>query len=547
VNGKFAMIRPPRRGKPEVRLPWIGAVIVTVLALGGSRGGAVEAALPRLDLLLRGGQVIDGTGGPARRADVGVIGDRIVLVGSSAGRDARRVVDVTGLTVAPGFIDPHTHAGSDLASDDAAIRANLNYVTQGVTTVFIGNDGDGGPDIAARLGDMDRRGVGVNVVGLVGFGAVREAVVGQSDRAPTEDELARMKALVAGAMCEGAIGFSTGLYYAPQSFATTEEVIALAREAATRGGVYDSHLRDEGSDNIGLLAAVEEALRVGREAGMPVHFAHIKALGVDVHGKAADVIALIEAERAKGARVTADQYPWSASGTRVSNALMPRWAMDGGEAAMRARLADPALRGQLVAEITDNLRRRGGPSSLLLTSGPFAGKRLGEVAAAWKVEPVEAAIRVVRDEGDARVASFNMTDADIAAFGVRPWVMTGSDGSPGHPRKYGTFPLAWTRFVTQGRLLTPEQYVRRSSGLVADTFEIEGRGYLAVGKFADIVVFDAKTFAATADYEHPTRLSSGVRWALVNGRPAIEYGRPTLVFAGRGLRRPVAPEWKCPA
>lgn len=309
MNGKFAMIRPPRRGTPQVRLPWIGAVVATVLVLGGSQGGATPATAPRLDLLLRGGQVIDGTGAPARRADVGVIGDRIVLVGDGQGRDAATVLDVTGLIVAPGFIDPHTHAGSDLASDDAAIRANVNYVTQGVTTVFIGNDGDGRPDIAAWLGDLDRRGVGVNVAGLVGFGAVRQAVVGQAARAPTEAELARMKTLVSGAMCEGAIGFSTGLYYAPQSFATTDEVIALAREAATRGGVYDSHLRDEGSDNIGLLAAVEEALRIGREAGMPVHFAHIKALGVDVHGKAADVIALIEAERAKGARVTADHYP----------------------------------------------------------------------------------------------------------------------------------------------------------------------------------------------------------------------------------------------
>ncbi|MDP2261431.1 MAG: amidohydrolase family protein [Caulobacter sp.] len=541
------MIRPPRRGTPQVRLPWIGAVVMAALALGGSRGGAVEAGQSRLDLLLRGGQVIDGTGAPARRADVGVIGDRIVLVGDGQGRDADRVVDVSGLIVAPGFIDPHTHAGSDLASDDEAVRASLNYLTQGVTTVLIGNDGDGRPDIAAQLDRAGRRGVGVNVAGFVGFGAVRRAVVGQADRAPTAAELARMKTLVAGAMCEGAVGFSTGLYYAPQSFATTDEVIALAREAATRGGVYDSHLRDEGSDNIGLLAAVEEALRVGREAGMPVHFAHIKALGVDVHGKAAEVIALIETERAKGRSITADHYPWSASGTRVSNALMPRWAMDGGEAALKARLADPALRDRLVADITDNLRRRGGPASLLLTSGPFAGKRLGELALAWAVDPVEAAIRVVRDKGDARVASFNMTDADISAFAVQPWVMTGSDGSPGHPRKYGTFPLAWTRFVTQGRLLTPEQYVRRSSGLAADTFGLEGRGYLAVGKFADVVVLDPATFAARADYEHPTRLSTGVRWALVNGRPAIEDGRPTLALAGKGLRRPVHPEWKCPA
>ncbi|HRD45436.1 MAG TPA: hypothetical protein PLF78_03020, partial [Caulobacter sp.] len=235
-----------------------------------------------------------------------------------------------------------------------------NYLAQGVTTVLIGNDGDGRPEVAALMDRAERRGVGVNVAAYVGFGAVRKAVVGDAARAPTADELGRMKALVARAMCEGAIGFSTGLYYSPQSFSKTEEVIALAREAGTRGGIYDSHLRDEGSDNVGLLAAVEEALRIGREADMPVHFAHIKALGVDVHGKAPTVIARIEAEIAGGREVTADQYPWLASGTHLGNALVPIWAKDGGRSAQNARLADPALRDRLVVEMSDNLRRRGG-------------------------------------------------------------------------------------------------------------------------------------------------------------------------------------------
>ncbi len=221
--------------------------------------------------------------------------------------------------------------------------------------------------------------------------------------------------------------------------------------------------------------------------------------------------------------------------------------MDGGKAAQKARLADPALRERIIAGMTDNLRRRGGPASLLLTTGPHAGKRLSEVAAEWGVDPIEAAIRVVRDEGDAGVASFNMTESDIAAFAVRPWVMTGSDGSTGHPRKFGTFPLAWTTFVAEGRLLTPGQYVRRSSGFTADSFRITDRGYLKPGQYADVIALDPKTFASQADYEHPTRLATGVRWVLVNGRIAIEDGRPTLALAGKGLRRPVHPEWKCPA
>ena len=541
------MVRRPRRGTLEVRPPWIATALVAIVALGGSRGGAVEATTPRLDLLLRGGTVIDGTGAPGRRADVGITGDRIVFVGDGSRMTSAKEVDATGLIVAPGFIDPHTHATGDLTSDDATRRANLNYLAQGVTTVLIGNDGDGRPEVAALMDRAERRGVGVNVAAYVGFGAVRKAVVGDAARAPTADELGRMKALVARAMCEGAIGFSTGLYYSPQSFSKTEEVIALAREAGTRGGIYDSHLRDEGSDNVGLLAAVEEALRIGREADMPVHFAHIKALGVDVHGMAPTVISRIEAEIAGGRGVTADQYPWLASGTHLGNALVPIWAKDGGRSAQNARLADPALRDRLVVEMSDNLRRRGGAGALLLTTGPHVGKRLDAVAAAWGVDPVEAAIRIIRDEGDAAVASFNMTEADVTAFAARPWVMTGSDGSAGHPRKYGTFPLAWTKFVATGRLMTPEQFVRRSSGFTADSLRITDRGYIRPGQFADVIAFDPETFAARADYEHPTRLAAGVRWALVNGRLAIEEGRPTLALAGKGLRRPVQPEWKCPA
>ncbi|HYD72989.1 MAG TPA: amidohydrolase family protein, partial [Candidatus Binatia bacterium] len=349
-----------RVGKACARIAAIGALALSL-------AGAAAAQTPRqVDLVIRGGVVIDGTGDPRRNADIAVDDGRIVLVGDASRLRARRAIDASNLVVAPGFIDPHTHSLSDLTSDDTERRRALNHLTQGVTTILVGNDGDGTFEIAAQRSQLERSRVGVNVGAFVGFGSVREAVLGQAARAPSPQELDRMRALVAQGMCEGAVGFSAGLYYAPQSFSQTEEVIALAREASLRGGLYETHLRDESSDNIGLLAAAEEALRIGREAGLPVHFAHIKAQGVDVHGRSGRVIELIEAAQAAGQRVTADQYPWRASGTRVSNALIPRWTQeDGGQAAMRRRLADPALSERLNREIADNIRRRGGPESLL--------------------------------------------------------------------------------------------------------------------------------------------------------------------------------------
>jgi N-acyl-D-amino-acid deacylase len=532
------MLRRRGRGTLSVRL----ALALTVLA--GALGvlGAVSARPAPLDYLILGGQVIDGTGSPGRQADIGVRSDRIVFIGDAAtsGLRARRTIDAVGMIVAPGFIDPHTHSGSDLASSDRVRRIAANHLAQGVTSILFGNDGDGSPEIAKTLRSLETAGVGVNAGSFVGFGAVRRQVVGSGSRAPDAQELIQMKRLVADGMCQGGFGFSAGLYYAPQSYATTDEVVALAREAGQRGGLYETHLRDESSDNIGLLAAVREALEIGRRADMPVHLAHIKAQGVDVHGRAGEVIALVEAEQAAGRRVTADQYPWTASGTRVSNALIPRWVVDGGMEAGRKRLADPALSERLIPQVADNLRRRGGPESLLITSGPHAGKTLAVVAAERGEDPVQTAIIIVRDEGDARVASFNMTEADIAAFAARPWVVTSSDATVGHPRRFGTFPKAWTTFVGGG-LMSPERFVRRSSGQTADIFRIPMRGYLREGYFADVIVLDPARFRALATYQQPTRMSEGVRMALVNGVLAVDHGQVTGALAGRPLRpEPIA-------
>ncbi|WP_324749430.1 amidohydrolase family protein [Sphingomonas sp. LY54] len=504
--------------------------------------GCATPAAERVDLIIRGGTIYNGSDAPFV-GDVAVSGDRIKAVGKRLDLKAERVVDARGLIVAPGFIDPHAHLGAQLADDDAQTRLVPGFLMQGVTTAFIGNDGGGEADVGLVLGRAAAKPVGINYGAFVGFGPVRKAVIGEADRAPTPDELARMRQMVATAMCQGALGFSTGLFYAPQSFAAQDEVVALAREAGARGGVYDSHIRDESSYSIGLAAAVDEAIAVGRGAGMPVNISHIKALGVDVHGQAPAIIARVEAAQRSGQKVTADQYPWSASGTSLAAALVPRWAHDGGRAAMLRRFDDASVAARLRTDMTDNLRRRGGAESLLITQGKFRAKRLSEIATEMKLDPVATAMAVIRIS-DTSVASFNQTEEDIAAFMRRPWVMTGSDASGGHPRAYGSFARKYAHYVREQKVLDLRTFIERSTALPADTFGIADRGRLRAGAFADIVTFDPKTFAARATYEEPTLLATGVRTVLVNGVPAVENGALTGTAAGRGLKH-VAPAGRC--
>ncbi len=505
-----------------------------------SRGGILLALLlvgaapaPPADLLIRGGTIYTGSDAPFV-GDVAISGDRILAVGRRLPGPAKRVIDARGMIVGPGFIDPHTHMGEGLASDDARTRLIPAFLMQGVTTAFIGNDGGGDPDVARVLASAAIRPVGINYAAYVGFGAVRSQVMGAADRPPSQAELGRMRGLVARAMCQGALGLSTGLFYAPQSFAKTAEVVALAREAGRRGGVYDSHLRDESSYTIGLAAAVDEALEIGRDAQLPVHIAHIKALGVDVQGQAPAVIARVEAARRAGRKVTADQYPWSASGTSLAAALVPLWAQDGGRAKLLERLDDPALAGRLRSGMSENLRRRGGAESLLVTDGTLSGRTLADIAREKGGDSIAAAIAVIR-EGDPAVASFNQIEPDIEAFMRRPWVMTGSDASTGHPRTYGSFARKYAKYVRSERVLDLRAFIERSSTLAADTFRIEGRGRLKAGAFADVVVFDPRRYAARATYAQPALTAAGVRTVLVNGILAVDRGVLTGKAGGRAL------------
>jgi len=494
----------------------------------------VASQAQQLDLLIRNGSVVDGTGAPARKVDIGITGDRIVLVGPANGAKAKRTIDATGLIVTPGFIDPHTHTDEDLSNPKT--KRNDAYLMQGVSTVATGNDGDSPRDTGATLAKWQQQGIGTNAALFIGQGTIREEVLKMSDAKPTAQQIEQMKSLVEKSMQQGAIGLSTGLYYAPGSYASTEEVIELAKVAAKHGGIYDTHMRDESSYNIGLLGSVRETIRIGKEAHIPVMISHIKALGADVWGKSGEVISVIDEARKQGIDITASQYPYTASGTSVTASLVPRWAEAGG--ALQKNLVDPAVHQRLVKEMTENLVRRGGADSLLMTSAKdktIVGKTLAQIAKERGISPIDAAIQIDQ-AGGSDVASFNMKENDIDAFMRQSWVMTCSDGSPGHPRKYGTFPRKFHDYVFTRHVLTLEAAVRSSTSLPAETLRLKDRGLLKTGYFADVLVFNPATFKEVATYQSPRQLSTGVQFLTVNGKLAVDEGKLTDTLAGKVLR-----------
>ena len=497
------------------------------------------------DILITGGTVYDGTGAPGRTTDLGIRGDRIVFVGKAAARaTATQRIDAKGLIVSPGFIDPHTHAYEGLPRLNATRRQNASSLMQGITTVVLGADGRGPVDVAKTLDESERAGLGTNTYVMAGFGTVRSKVMGSSSAPATKAQIDSMRSLITQAMREGAFGVGSGLFYAPQSYASTDEVIAVVSAAKPFGGVYDTHQRDESSYTIGLLESVRETIRIGCESGLTANVGHIKTLGVDVWGKADSVLGIMNAARKRGCKVTADQYPWTASGTGLSAALMPRWVQAGGRDSMLLRMNDVTQRETMLLEMKDNLRRRGGDSTLLLTDGPidarpFIGKTLKQVADERGKTAIQTAFELIRDGLDMSVASFNMTEKDIETFMRDPYVMTSSDGSGGHPRLYGTYPRKIRRYVLDKPVITMQRMVRASAGQVAEVYGITNRGVLRTGAFADVVVFDPKTIRDEATYTEPTKLATGVRWVLVNGKTAVSEGAVTGTLAGKALRREV--------
>ena len=490
-----------------------------------------------LDLLFKGGLIVDGTGAPPYVGDVGVRDRRLIMLAEEHTAQAETVIDVAGKVIAPGFIDIHTHSRADLVSPDTALMAN--YLTQGVSTVIIGNDGDGATRIQNRFDTIFAHGAGTNVAQLVGHASLRRRVMDDTGRPATASEIDEMKSILAESLSEGAMGLSTGLFYADGSYATTEEVIELAKVAAATGAIYESHIRAESSRGVGVHKAVDEVIEIARAAEIAAHIAHIKVLGKGVWGESDNIVDKIAAARAEGLAITADQYPWVASSTQLKSAVVSKEYQLGGIEALRKRLSDSGKRATLLEDIAINIDRRGGPNSLLLveTEDPqWSGLRLDAIAAALNVQPAEAAARLIT-EGQARVVSFNMTEDDIKTFMKEPWVATSSDGTDGHPRKFGSFPRKYSAYVRDSDTLSLAEFIRASSGLPADILGLRDRGYLATGMSADVLVFDPRRYQEKASFAEWDRLSTGVDHLLVNGGFAIRDGAITQLRLGQPLRR----------
>jgi len=500
--------------------------------------------MAQYDLLIRGARFLDGAGNPWRYADVAISGDRIAAVGDLVGAEAERVIDASGLYVAPGFIDVHTHLGSGLATEE--LSPAYPQLAEGITTVFVNPDGGGPTDLVAQRARLLEHGLGVNVAQFVAHGSIRSAVIGSDARAPTPDELDRMRTLAREGMEAGAFGLSSGLYYFPGIFAETEEVIELSKVAAEFGGVYQSHIRDEADYNIGLVAAVDEVIRIAREAKLPGIVTHIKALGPRVWGYSTALVQRIQRAREEGTEVFADQYPYEASGTSITGALVPRWAQDGGRSALLARLDSADIRARIRADIIVNLDRRGGAGRLQFqrhaTDHAIEGRSLQDLADERGLHPADQAIELLRT-GGAGLVSFNMHDDDIATLMQQPWTMTCSDGDitqmgqgVPHPRWYGSFPRKIRKYVLEDGVIDLPTAIRSMTSLSAGVMGLPDRGRLVPGAVADIVVFDLERVTDKATYTDPHQLSEGMVYVLVNGEFAVDKGEFTDVMSGRVLR-----------
>lgn len=496
------------------------------------------------DVLLKGGTIYDGTGAEGRSGDVAIRGELIVAVGTFPVGKVAMTLDCTGLFVSPGFIDLHTHCDRPIVEPNT--RANVNYLMQGCTTVVTGNCGAGPVDVAGYYQQIDAAGAGTNVAHLLPQGGLREDVMGTADLDPTDEELQHMKRLAEQAMIDGAWGMSTGLIYVPSSYAKTEELIEIAKVVGAHGGVYASHIRNE---NVKLLKAVEEALTIGRRAGLPVHISHFKSSGRDAWGLVHRAAGMIEQARKAGQRVTADQYPYIASSTSLDATLIPTWARAGGRKALIERFDDPNQGRRIREAMAANLKKRDDGAVLRIARysprQDWVGKSLKDIAESERTSPLDAAIQISRN-GGASIVNFSMNEEDVRFVMQLPWVATASDGRaaiPGpdrpHPRFYGTFPRKIGYYAVRETVLPVSQAIYSATGLPAEILKIPDRGTLRTGAFADVVVFDPKTFIDAATFENPHQYAQGIRYVFVNGQPAVFEGTPTGALAGRALKHQI--------
>jgi N-acyl-D-amino-acid deacylase len=552
-----------------------GACVILAAALAVSFGSVGSG--PGFDVLIKNGRIVDGTGNPWFYGDIGIRGDTIAAVGSLAGKTAVRTIDAAGMVVAPGFIDVHTHCDQGFA--EAGANANLNYLTQGVTTVITGNCGNGTFRIADTKSAWEKQGLGTNAVPLVGFGTIRKEVLGVADRAPSTEELERMKSILRQAMSEGAWGMSTGLQYIPDRYAGTEEVIALTKVVGEFGGIYASHQRDEEAH---LVEAVAETIRIGKETGVRVDASHFKAAGRANWGLLKEAVSLINQARAEGIEMTADMYPYDKAATapllalfnvppgmepfatieKKAEAQTPstleslRSILNEAADALAGALADPPRKAKIRQATMEgdpakvNWVKTWGWHNFSIVSAKkntsLIGKILSDLAKEQGRDPFDVISDLfIQEKNDIVISLAAMSEADMKLAMVQDWLMFSSDGTAvapgqgtGHPRDYGSFPRVLQKYVGEEKTLTLEQAVRKMSSLPAHLFRLKDRGLLLEGFKADLVVFDPSKVREKATYLNPNQYSSGLEYVLVNGKPAIDNGRFNNTLEGLVLLRP---------
>ena len=523
--------------------------LLGILAFSLSFG--VLAADPPYDLVLRNARIVDGTGNPWYRADVAVRGDTIVRIAPSIPEPARRVIDVGGNVVSPGFIDVHTHAGREIFQVPTAD----NYIRQGVTTIMEGADG-GGPSMAGspsvpikpwfdRLEALPKS---INIGAFVGQGGIRAAVVGQDNRPATPAELERMKALVLQDMKDGAFGLSTGLFYVPGAFTPLAEIVELQKVVAPFRGLHTSHMRDEAA---GVVDSVKETIAIGELGGVPTQVSHHKMIGKANWGRSVETLKLIDAARARGVDATMDQYPYTASSTSIHAALLPKWALEGGLKATLGRLKDPAQRARAkseVAAIIQNERGGGDPRNVAVSfcdwDSSLAGKNLADIAVLRGLTPTienaaEATLWLV-ENGSCGGVFHAIGEEDVVRVMAHPATMIASDGQVvkfgvgvPHPRSYGTFARVLGVYVREKGVITLEDAVRKMTSFPASRLGLQNRGVLKVGMKADIAVFDPTRVKDVATFEKPHQYATGIEYVVVNGQVVFEGGKMTEARSGK--------------
>jgi N-acyl-D-amino-acid deacylase len=555
---------------------WAGSASLCLTLLWPAIPASAQAANERFDLVIVHGRIIDGTGSPWQSGDLGIRDGRIAAIGNLEKAARARTIDAHGEVVAPGFIDM-------LGQSELSILVEPRVpskIFQGITTEITGEGNSVAPlddsivqsdrkvyehygvrpewrTLRQYFARLEKQGIGINLATYVGATSVRRMVLGDEDRQPAPEQLEEMKRLVEESMRAGAVGLSSALEYAPAPYAKTEELIALAGEAAKFGGIYATHMRSEGD---GIMAALDEAIRIGRSAGIPVEVWHLKVAGRRNFGQMPAVVAKINAARAGGTDISANTYAYTAWENDLS-AFIPPWAHDGGNAKLIARLRDPALRQRIREEMLrpstewDNeWDEIPGPEAVLIgvvhkaALLPLQGKTLAEVASQWKKDPIDALFDLlIEDDALTDVVVFGMSEADVALALEQPWVSVDND-SPGtspegilgrehpHPRAYGTFPRILRKYVREEHKLTLEDAMRKFTALPAQRMRLTDRGVLKQGMWADIVIFDPATIRDAATYEFPNQLSQGMEYVLVNGVAVIDHGRMTGALPGKVLR-----------